>query len=464
MDKPDFWDWYNDIIDKTRLKDKRYPLKGMGVWGRYGWKIMANIDRLIRDEMDRAGHDEMCFPLLIPETEFARESEHIKGFQDEVFWVTHAGRRRLDVRSLLRPTSETAMYPIFSLWIRSHADLPLKVYQIAPAFRYETKQTRPFIREREIHFFEAHTCHETYEDAERQIEEDLRILKRIMKKLCIPYLTSKRPEWDKFAGAFYSIGIDTLMPTGEALQLGSIHQYKQNFSKPYEIKIERPDGGHDYVYQTTYGMSERLLGAIIGLHGDDLKLLLPPDIAPIQVVIIPIYSKDTMQKVLEECTAVKETLLDESFRVYLDKRDIRPGRKYYDWELKGIPLRIEIGPKDLKEKVVTFVRIDTGKRTKIKREYIANHAKLILEDISSDLLDTAEEKLKKGVIKARSVEEAKEINSIVTLPWCGKESCGKEMEDRTGKEVLGILDDKMRGNCPICGSESENPVYMAKAI
>ncbi len=232
----DFSEWYNEIVERANLTDKRYPVKGMNVWTPYGWKIMQAIDSHIRQEFDGTDHQEVYFPLLIPEDQFAKEKEHIKGFDAEVFWVTHAGLNPLDVKLLLRPTSETAMYPIFALWVRSHADLPLKTYQIVNTFRYETKQTRAFIRVREIHFFESHTCHADFEDSERQVKEDFDILTRLASRWCLPYKLLKRTDWDKFPGAFYTVGIDTLLPSGKSLQLGSIHQYRQNFSKPYEIK------------------------------------------------------------------------------------------------------------------------------------------------------------------------------------------------------------------------------------
>ena len=224
-------EWYLDIVEKAGLSDKRYPIKGMNVWTPYGWKIMRNIDTYIREEFDK-DHDEVSFPLLIPETEFKKEKDHIKGFDSEVYWVTHAGLDELDVRLVVRPTSETAMYPMFSLWVRSHQDLPLRIYQIVNTFRYETKQTRPFIRVREIHFFESHTCHDTEEDAQDQIEADIEILKSFMKKLCLPYYLLKRTDWDKFPGAHYTVGIDTVVPNLRTLQLGSIHHYRTNFSVP----------------------------------------------------------------------------------------------------------------------------------------------------------------------------------------------------------------------------------------
>src|SRR5437867_1852963 len=267
----DFSEWYASVIEKAELRDKRYPIKGMDVWLPYGWAIMKRIDQAWREEFDATGHREVNFPLLIPETEFKKEADHVKGFESDVYWVTHGGLNPLDIRLVLRPTSETAMYPMFALWIRSHADLPLKVYQIVSTFRYETKMTRTFLRVREIHFFESHTAHATFEDAQQQIQEDLQIHERLMRRFCLPYIVSKRPDWDKFPGADYSLGADTLLPSGRTLQIATFHQYKDNFSTVYDVKYEDAEGARRYVHQTTDGMSERLVGAVVAGGGRSVE-------------------------------------------------------------------------------------------------------------------------------------------------------------------------------------------------
>lgn len=457
-----FSEWYNDVIERAGLSDKRYPVKGMNVWRPYGWKIMLNIDRTIREECNEKGFDELCFPLLIPKDQFSKEKEHIKGFDEQVYWVTKAGENKLDVPLLLRPTSETAMYPMFALWVRSHSDLPLKTYQIVNTFRYETKQTRPFIRVREIHFFEAHTCHTDFDDAEKQIKEYYEILKRIAKKLCLPYILTKRPEWDKFAGAFYSVGIDTLMPSGKTLQIGSVHQYKENFSKAYDIKYENESGGHSFVNQTTFGMSERLVGAVIGIHGDDKGIILPPGIAPVQIVIVPIFKKENEKTVKEICEKVKETL--KAFRVELDYRDITPGSKYYDWELKGVPLRIEIGPKDVKKQCAVFVRRDNGEKFEVKTEKVAGEAGKILKNIEVNLLKKAEEILKSRVKIFEKLDEAKKFDGIIKTGWCGKKECGLDIEEKLEMKTLGALTEKeeFKGKCASCRKDTDTVVYMAR--
>jgi len=460
----DFNEWYLDIVEKANLSDKRYPIKGMNVWTPYGWNIMRNIDHFIRRELDATGHGEVYFPLLIPETEFKKEKDHIKGFDSEVYWVTHAGLNELDVRLVVRPTSETAMYSMFSLWVRSHTDLPLKIYQIVNTFRYETKQTRPFIRVREIHFFESHTCHVSEEDAQRQVEEDFEILGNIMKELCIPYSLLVRTEWDKFPGAYYTVGLDTAMPNGRMLQIGSIHHYRTNFSVPYEITYEDADGEHKHVHQTTYGMSERLVGAMIGVHGDDKGLILPPPVAPIQAVIIPILSKGNTDAVMEKAKKVKNDLEAAGLRVKLDDRDERPGSKFFDWEIKGVPLRLELGMRDIENDSVTFVRRDNGVKGTASIPDIAPAVRLILEAIRSDMYGKAWER-QKGCVET--------ITSLTNIPertlrfgWCGSEECGHRFEDENELKILGTpyIPEEFDGRCIICGEPTKKVAYASRSM
>jgi prolyl-tRNA synthetase len=459
----DFNEWYIDIVEKANLSDKRYPIKGMNVWTPYGWKIMTNIDRFIRKELDATGHDEVCFPLLIPETEFKKEKDHIKGFDSEVYWVTHAGLNELDVRLVVRPTSETAMYPMFSLWVRSHTDLPLKIYQIVNTFRYETKQTRSFIRVREIHFFESHTCHVTEEDAQKQVEEDFKILSNLMKELCIPYSLLVRTEWDKFPGAYYTVGLDTAMPNGRMLQIGSIHHYRTNFSVPYNITYEDTDGEHKHVHQTTYGMSERLVGALIGVHGDDKGLVLPPAVAPVQTVIIPIISKGNSDAVMKEAENVRKVLENAGIRVKLDDRDERPGSKFYDWELKGVPLRLEIGMRDIENNVITFARRDDGTKGTISLTDAADAVHILLEAIRKDMYTKAWEK--QGRCETiTSLDNAPD--KTLRFGWCGSEECGHRFEDENELKILGTpyIPEEFDGKCIMCGKSTKKVAYASRSM
>ena len=476
-------EWYLDMVEKAKLSDKRYPIKGMNVWTPYGWKIMRFVDIFLREELDGTDHDEVCFPLFIPETEFKKEKDHIKGFDSEVFWVTKAGNNELDVPLVVRPTSETAMYPMFSLWIRSHQDLPLKVYQIVNTFRYETKQTRPFMRVREIHFFESHTCHDTEEDAQCQVEEDLEIVKRLMHRLCLPYFLLKRTDWDKFPGAHYTVGIDTVMPNHRTLQLGSVHHYRTNFSKPYNITYEDENGDHPYVHQTTYGMSERLLGAIISVHGDDAGLILPPDVAPFQVVIIPILSKKNADEVTKACIAVKEKLAAAGIRVKLDDRDDRPGSKFFDWEIKGVPLRFELGGRDIENGVVTFARRDNGEKGTVALDSLIPGTKLILDQIAENLRSKAWEFQKSAVKAIESMDEIPKDETkgdsetnikedsldlrVYSFGWCGCEECGHKFEDEHDIKILGtpyLPGDEYDGKCIVCGKPTKTKAYAARTM
>ena len=461
----EFSEWYNELIETAGIQDKRYPVKGMNIWLPYGLKIMRNIERFIHEEMERTGHEEVLFPALIPETEFQKEAEHIAGFEGEVFWVTHAGHDPLEVRLIMRPTSETAMYSMFSLWIRSHADLPFKIYQIVNVYRYETKHTRPLIRVREIsRFFEAHTAHDSFEDAERQIKEDLEIFGRLMKKLAMPYIVSKRPEWDKFPGAFYSLGAEVMMPDGRTLQIGTMHNYKQNFAKAYNILYETEEGEHEYVHQTTYGMSERLLAAVMAVHGDDRGLVLPPAIAPIQVVIVPIPKKDSPYDVYAYARGIAEELRRAGFRVHVDERDIRPGRKFYDWELKGVPLRIEVGPRDIENGKAVLARRDTLEKSVIERNELIDKVRETLDDVHKNLYERAREFLESHIKRVDTLEEAKKVfedrRGVVEIPWCGDENCGLEMEEILDAKMLGIPHPeekaKIKGKkCAHCGRDAK---------
>jgi prolyl-tRNA synthetase len=342
--KENFSEWYNEILWRAEIMDVRYPVKGLYVWYPHGFGIRKRAYGILRDLMDR-DHAETMFPLLIPKTEFMKEAEHIKGFEDEVYWVTHGGTSELDVPLALRPTSETAIYPMYSLWIRSHTDLPLKLYQIVNTFRYETKHTRPLIRLREITSFkEAHTVHATWEEAAAQVEVALGLYREFYDSLRVPVIVSRRPAWDKFPGADYTIAVDTIMPDGKTLQIGTVHMLGDHFSRTYDITYEDANGERQYAYQTCYGISERSIAAVISVHGDDKGVVLPPEVAPIEVVIVPIIVGKRRDEVLAAATVLEEEFRNAGFAVKLDAREMRPGAKYYHWEMRGVPLRVEVGP------------------------------------------------------------------------------------------------------------------------
>ncbi len=454
-----FSEWYNNVIEKADLTDKRYPVKGMNVWTPYGWKLMSLIDAETRRLIEQANHHEVKFPLLIPEDEFQKEADHIKGFGDEVYWVSHTGSTKLDVPLLLRPTSETAMYPLFDLWIRSHADLPLKIYQIVNVFRYETKQTRAFMRMREIHFFEAHTCHATEEEAEEQIKQDLEIMDALAKKLCMPYLKLKRTDWDKFPGAHYTVGGDALLPTGRLLQIAGIHQYLTNFSEAYDITYENVDGEHLPVHQTTYGMSERLIGAVVAIHGDDKGVVLPPAIAPIQVRIIPILYGEN-QELMDYCNHIKSKL--SHLRTDMDDRDdIRPGSKFFESEEKGIPIRIDVGNRELENKEVTLVRRDTGNKITIPIDDLDETLEELMQAMQDDMYRRAEEFLHENIAEPKDISDIKE-EKVYRICWCGTLRCGEGIEESTDRNLLGTLyeGEEFKGKCLWCDKETDTAAYL----
>ena len=491
--KSDFKEWYPFIVEAAELVDKRYPIKGMDVWRPYGWKTMRLIDDLTHAEMERTDHEEVNFPLLIPEDlldkenrlvsllKMAREKgvdpselrmdDEVGGFAKEVYWVKNAGENQLDNPMFLRPTSETAMYTMFPLWIRSHADLPLKIYQMVNTFRYETKQTRSFIRVREIHFFEAHTAHVDEEDATRQIEEDLGIVQNLMSQLKLPVIITKRPVWDTFPGAWYTIAIDVIMPDGRTLQVASCHHYRDQWAQAFDVKYEDESGEQQFVHQTTYGMSERLLGAIVASHGDDKGLVMPPSIAPIQVVVVPIISKGDSE-VLDAARKVANDLKGKGIRVKLDDREIRPGQKYYDWEIKGVPLRVEIGPRDLaNDSVMLASRL--GDKTSSPLPNLSESIAKKLDEIGRQMLVNSQSHFDASVKKLPNFNlEGNELifdnpidtSSVYEMPFDGSDAEAEMIEKSTGLSFLGDSTTAYSKSLPciITGKSTTRRIYLAR--
>ena len=492
--KKNFKEWYPFMVEAAELVDKRYPIKGMDVWRPYGWKTMRLIDNLTHDEMERTDHEEVNFPLLIPEDLLDKENKLVSllkkareegvdpselrledeagGFAKEVYWIKYAGETKLDKPMFLRPTSETAMYTMFPLWIRSHADLPLKTYQIVNTFRYETKQTRSFIRVREIHFFEAHTAHVDEEDATRQINEDLEIVKNLMNSLNFPVLVTKRPVWDTFPGAWYTIAIDVIMPDGRTLQVASVHHYRDQWAKAFDINYEAESGEQKYVHQTTYGMSERLLGATVATHGDDKGLIMPPSIAPIQVVVIPILSKDGSDEIMSAAQKIVQELKSQKIRVKLDDRDIRPGQKYYDWEIKGVPLRIELGPRDLQSNSFMCAR-RTGEKSSCSLDELLSSVRKELDLVDKHMKENAKSHFNNHIKKMPnlkitgsniSLEEDLEDGYVYEMAFNGNDAEAEMIEKETGFSFLGESTSpySKERECIVSGKPTNKRVFLAK--
>ena len=456
--KEDFSDWYNELLWRAGIVDVRYPVKGLYVWFPYGFAIRKLVYQHLRDLLDR-DHQETLFPLLIPEQEFMKEKEHIKGFEDEVFWVTHGGVTPLEVRLALRPTSETAIYPMYALWLRSHADLPMKYYQIVNTFRHETKQTRPMIRAREItSFMESHTVHATWNDAEAQVESEIALTREFYDDMCIPIIISKRPDWDKFPGADYTIAVDAIMPNGKTLQIGTVHHLGTHFSRTFNIRFEDKDGMPQLANQTCYGISERSIAALISMHGDDKGLILPPSVAPTQILIVPILIGKRHDDLLAAAEVLEKDLTDAGFRVKLDSRDLRPGAKYYWWELRGVPLRLELGPRDLDAgKVMAVTRY--GEKTALERSGIVWSVTQALNGITRLMRVSAEEHTKDRLCTVDSIgalEGALNGGNVAVVCWCRERGCGDVIEERSNASILGTevrspYVSDIGGPCIICG-------------
>lgn len=457
--KQNFSEWYNEIIEISELSDKRYPVKGMNVWLPYGWKLIKSIDSLIRDSVDSYDFQEVSFPVLITREQLETEFEHIKGFEGEVFWVTRGGREALDIEMALRPTSEAAIYPMYSLWIRSHADLPVKLYQIVNVYRHETKHTRSFIRVREIHFFEAHTAHRTYEESEEQMREYLKIWQRISDELCLPYYVNRRPDWDKFPGARYTLAFDTVLPSERSLQVGTIHEYGDNFSKNYEIKYSDEEGNQKFVTQTTFGLSERLLAAVIGLHGDDQGLIIPPSLAPIQIIIVPIPAENI--DVTSYAKSLSEDLKNSGVRVKLDDREAHtPGYKFNDWEMRGVPVRIEIGGREAKNNTVTIAKRGIKGKESIARDSLIGRIPEIFDEVKKEIRRKADEVFDERTRFAESVEEVGKTIGLARAYWCGSKECSDFVEEKTEMAILGTsIEEGGNGKCIVCGSDGKISVF-----
>ncbi|BCS91613.1 proline--tRNA ligase [Metallosphaera javensis (ex Sakai et al. 2022)] len=467
-----FSEWFDWVISQAEIYDYgRYPVKGSGVWMPYGFKIRQNVTNLIRKLLDDTGHEEVLFPLLIPEGLLKKEGEHIKGFEKEVFWVTHGGEEELEEKFALRPTSEVAITLMESLWIKGYTQLPRKFYQIVSVFRYETKATRPMIRVRELTTFkEAHTVHETFEDAAKQVDEAVEIYSRFFDILGIPYLISRRPEWDKFAGAEYTIALDTIMPDGRALQIGTAHHLGQHFTKAMDYKVQRADGSHVHPHQTSYGISDRVIATLISINGDDHGPILPPVVAPFEAVIIPIPGKtdEDTEKINRYAGEIESTLKTNGIRVTLDaSEDKTPGEKYYIWELKGVPIRIEVGTRELNAGTVFLKRRDTLEGKAVKKDDLIKEFRNLEDQISADLRKRAWEQFRERVKRFQNLDEAKKFldnrGGIAEVPWCGQDSCGLKIEEEVQARVLGApLKPEPSGNCVVCGKPSTNILRIAK--
>ncbi len=466
----DFSEWYIQVVTKAGLIDYS-PVKGFIVLKPYGYRIWEIITESLDKKLKESGHQNGFLPILIPESLLAKETDHFRGFTPEVFWVTKAGATNLTDKLAVRPTSETLAYQIFSKWIMSYRDLPLKMNFWNSALRAEIKATKPFIRNSEFLWQEGHTVHETQTEAEAEVLLILNYYDYILQKLlAIPTLTGRKTDKEKFVGAVYTNTLESLMPDGKALQMATSHNLGQNFSKPFEIRFLGRDSKQYFAWQTSWGISWRVIGALIMIHGDNKGLILPPNIAPIQLVIVPIFKNKERDLVIEESKKLLVELNNLGFRVVFDDREgYTAGWKFNDWEVKGVPLRINIGLRDINNKNIEIVRRDTGERYIIKRETCIKAVDFYLHEIQKSLLDKAKNIQDNNILKVSNYNEMKKIlnekGGFILADWCEKEECENSIKNETGADIRLIPFEKYISDnkCIYCNEQSKKTVIFAKS-
>ena len=462
----DFSEWYTQVVLKAKLADYA-PVKGLIVLRPDGYSIWESLKSTFDKKFARNGIRNGFLPILIPESLLGKEQKHFAGFNPEVFWVTHSGTNEVGDRLALRPTSETLAYTLYSKWIQSWRDLPLKINFWNTALRAEIKATKPFLRTSEFLWQEGHTVHSTKEEAEKEVIKILDIYKNsVEEELAIPVTTGKKSEKEKFVGAEYTTTMESIMPDGKALQMGTSHFLAQNFSKPFEVKFADKDNVEHFAWQTSWGVSWRLIGAMIMAHGDDKGLVLPPKVAPMQVVIIPIYKNDNdKEKVMTKVDEITNTLESKNIRVQVDSREeFTPGYKFNDWELKGVPIRIEIGPKDIENNSMVIAKRYNHEKIKLELKQV-DKITIILEEIQSEMLKKAKTEATQNTLDIENYDEFKakmEKGGFFNSPWCGKLECEEKIKEETGAEIRVIPFDSENTSkeCIYCKQQSMSiPIF-----
>jgi len=463
----DFSQWYIDVIRKAELADYS-PIKGCMVIRPYGFALWENVQSGLDRRIKETGHKNAYFPLFIPESFLKKEAEHVQGFAPQVAWVTQGGDEGLEERLAVRPTSEAIICSMYSKWIKSYRDLPVLINQWANVVRWE-KVTRLFLRTTEFLWQEGHTAHRTAEEAEEEALKMLNVYVDFLKEdLAIPTLKGIKSEREKFPGAVCTYTFEALMSDGKALQAGTSHNLGQHFAKAFNIKYLDVDNTEKYVWQTSWGVTTRLIGALIMTHGDDRGLAFPPKVAPIQVVIVPIWG-DERDKVIEKVEGVGQKL--EGLRVEIDLREeYTPGWKYNDWEMRGVPLRVEIGPKDVKNKQVVLVRRDTGEKLSIPEEEVRERIKILLGEIQKNMYEKSQAFLRENTSSVQTFEEFTQVmedkRGFVRAYWCGDGVCEEGIQEKTTATLrcIPLEETKIEGKlCVYCGREAKHLAYFAKA-
>jgi prolyl-tRNA synthetase len=464
----DYSEWYQDVVEQAGLAEHS-PVRGCMVIKPYGYALWENIQKDLDARFKSKDVQNAYFPLFIPESFLKREAQHVEGFAPEVAVVTHAGGAKLDEPLVVRPTSETIMYDVFSRWIHSYRDLPLLINQWANIVRWEMR-TRLFLRTTEFLWQEGHTVHSTEDEADgfaRQMLEVYRAFAEDM--MAIPVITGQKSDSEKFAGAVRTYCIEAMMQDGKALQAGTSHMLGQNFAKAFNVKFLDADGAEKFGWQTSWGVSTRLIGGLIMAHSDDKGLVLPPKLAPIQVVIVPIGpSPEEREAVLVKAADLKERLVAEGIRVKIDDRDnLRPGAKFFEWEKKGVPVRLEVGPKDMAAGQAVLVRRDTSEKQTVSEDDIEDGIKDLLDQIQQNMYDRAREFRSAHTVNVDDYDEFKDKveGNFVKAHWCGSAECEAKIKEETKATIRCIPFDQEpeKGECVSCGKSSEGRVIFAKA-
>ena len=458
-----FSEWYTQVVIKAELADYA-PVKGLIVLRPDGYSIWESLKLSLDSKLVATGHRNGFLPVLIPESLLGKEKAHFAGFNPEVFWVTHSGDGEIGDKLALRPTSETLAYTMYAKWIRSWRDLPLKINFWNSALRAEIKGTKPFLRTSEFLWQEGHTAHADKDEAEKEVTDILEIYKKtVEEEIAIPVITGRKSEKEKFVGAVYTLTMESLMPDGKALQMGTTHFLGQNFSKPFEVKYADKNNIENFVWQTSWGVSWRLIGGMIMVHGDDKGLVLPPRVAPIQVVIIPIYHSDEeKEKILATCGDIEMLLTARNIRVHLDDRDqVTPGFKFNDWEMKGIPIRIELGPKDLENQNFILVRRDNGQKQEVSlNQEFSVDTEIELDNIHNDMFANAKKILDERTTTLETYDEFKselEKGILIKAPICDNPTCEEKIKEETGADIRVIPDgcEDDSSKCVYCNGQSK---------
>jgi prolyl-tRNA synthetase len=467
----DFSKWYTEIVQKAELADYT-PMKGMMVIRPHGYAVWENVQRALDQRIKASGHVNAYFPLFIPDSFLKKEAEHVEGFSPEVAWVTIGGKEELEERLAVRPTSEAIIGHMYAKWIKSWRDLPVLINQWANIVRWE-KVTRPFLRTTEFLWQEGHTCHETAEEAEAETLRILDLYKDVCEtELAIPVLTGRKSLSEKFAGASMTYALEALMSDGKALQMGTSHNLGQHFSKAFDIKFEDRSQTLQYVWQTSWGMTTRTIGALIMVHGDDSGLRFPPRIAPVQAVVVPISVGHWKETVLPTAERIVEELLSAGVRVEMDAREeATPGWKFSEYEMRGVPLRVEIGPRDVKAGQAVLVRRDTGAKETAPLSSLGARVRELLDGIQAELLAQARTFLEANIRDAADYKEFKDIledkRGFVRASWCGGEACEARIKAETMAtiRVIPLEENEARTKrpCVACGAEGQALAYFARA-